>query len=85
MAVSFVGSRFDPNEIAKTGRLLLVVVTLPTGAIEALVKTVTHERIENPHGPASWFLGTSLVEISDAGRSLLSNFLDKRSTEASSN
>ncbi len=78
MAVSFVGSRFDPAEITKNGRLLLVVVTLPAGAVEALVKTVTHERIENPKGPANWFLGTALVEISKSDRSLLSNYLENK-------
>lgn len=78
MALSFVGSRFDRAELEKPGRLLLVVVSLPTGAVEALVKTVTSERIENSEGPANWFVGASIVQISDADRSLLTAYLDKR-------
>ena len=79
MALSFVGSRLDPAEFAKPGRTLLVVISLPGGAIEAFVKTVTHERIENPDSPASWFVGASLVQISEADRSRLSSYLEKQS------
>ena len=39
MALSFIGSRFDRAEIEKPGRLLLVVVSLPSGAVEAVVKS----------------------------------------------
>lgn len=85
MALSFVGSHFDPAEFEKAGRLLLVVLTLPSGAVEAVVKTVTHQRIDNPEGPATWIVGGSIVQISEADRSQLSTFLDKRSTEALSN
>ena len=79
MALAFVGSRIDPAEFAKPGRTLLVVLSLPGCAIEAVVKTVTHQRIENPDGPTSWFVGASLVQISDADRSRLSDYLDKQS------
>lgn len=81
MALSFVGSRFDRAELEKPDRLLLVVVSLPSGAVEALVKTVTAERIENSDGPANWFVGASLVQMSDADRSLLAAYLDKRTQE----
>jgi hypothetical protein len=81
MALSFVGSRFDPAEFAKPGRLLLVVISLPGGAVEALVKTVTHQRIENPDGQANWFVGASMVQISEADNSLLSRYLDRRPRE----
>jgi hypothetical protein len=81
MALSFVGSRFDPAEFAQVGRLLLVVISLPGSAIEALVKTITHDRIENSDGPANWFVGTSIVQISEADRSQLLNYLDRRSRE----
>ena len=81
LALSFIGSRFDPAEFAKPGRTLLVVITLPGGAIEAVVKTVTHKRVENPDGPANWFVGTSLVQISDADRSQLLSYLERRARE----
>jgi hypothetical protein len=81
MALSFVGSRFDPAEFTKPGRLLLVVISLPGGAVEALVKTVTHERIENPDGQSNWFVGASMVQISEADNSLLSRYLDRRPRE----
>ncbi len=81
MALSFVGSRFDPAEFAKPGRTLLVVITLPGGAIEAVVKTVTHMRMENPDGPGNWIVGASIVQISDSDRSQLSSYIDKRSRE----
>lgn len=79
MALSFVGSHFDRAELEKPGRFLLVVVSLPSGAVETLVKTITAERIENSEGPANWFVGASLVQISDADRKLLTTYLDKRS------
>jgi hypothetical protein len=81
MALSFVGSRFNPDEFARPGRLLLVVISLPGGAVETLVKTVTHERIKNSDGPANWFVGASIVQISEADRSQLSAYLDKRSRD----
>jgi hypothetical protein len=81
MALSFVGSRFDPAEVGKPGRHLLVVITLPSGAVEALVKMITHERVENPDGPAKWIVGASIVQISEADSSQLSNYLEKRSSE----
>ena len=79
MALSFVGSHFDRAELEKPGRLLLVVVSLPSGAMEVLVKAITSERVENSEGPASWLVGASIVQISDAARSLLSAYIDKRS------
>lgn len=81
MALSFVGSRLNQSEFAKPGRNLLVAISLPSGAVEALVKTVTHKRVENKDGPASWFVGASLVQISDADRARLSTYLDKRARE----
>ncbi|HLN97873.1 MAG TPA: hypothetical protein VK208_05370, partial [Pyrinomonadaceae bacterium] len=54
---------------------------LPGGAVETLVKTVTHERIKNSDGPANWFVGASIVQISEADRSQLSAYLDKRSRD----
>ena len=81
MALSFVGSRLDPREFAKPGRLLLVVINLAGSAIEVVVKTITHDRIENKHGPASWFVGTSIVQISEADRAQLLSYLERRSRE----
>jgi hypothetical protein len=83
MALSFVGSRIDPAEFGDPGRLLLVVINLPDGAMEAVVKTVTHQRNENPDGPATWLVGTAIVQISDADKQRLSTYLDKRSSEES--
>jgi hypothetical protein len=82
MALSFVGSRIDPAEFAKPGRLLLVVINLTGSAIEAVVKTITHDRIENKDGsPANWFVGTSIVQIAEADRSQLLSYLERRSVD----
>jgi len=81
MALSFVGSHLNQAEFTKPGRRLLVTIKLPTGTVEALVKTVTHQRVEHKDGPASWFVGTSLVQISDADRARLSAYIDKRAAK----
>jgi hypothetical protein len=81
MGLSFVGSRIDPAEFATVGRLLLVVISLSGSALEAVVKTVTHDRIENRDGPAIWFVGTSIVQMSETDRSQLLSYLERRSSE----
>jgi hypothetical protein len=81
MALSFVGSRIDPSEFKNTGRHLQVVISLPSGALQAVVKTVTHDRTESAEGLANWFIGSSIVQISDADRERLLSYLEKRSRE----
>jgi len=81
MGLSFAGSRIDPARLGEPGRHLLVVINLPSGAVEALVKTVTHERNETPSGSANWFVGGSIVQISEPDRARLSSYLNKRGVE----
>lgn len=81
MALSFVGSQLKQAEFAKPGRRLLVTIKLPTGTVETLVKTVTHQRVEPKDGPASWFIGASLVQMSEADRSRLAAYIDKRAAK----
>ena len=54
---------------------------LTGSALEAVVKTITHDRIENRDGPATWFVGTSIVQMSEADRSQLLSYLERRSGE----
>jgi hypothetical protein len=77
MALSFVGTRFDAREFARPGRLLFVTVTLPNGTIDALVTTVTHDRVGE--STAKWFVGASITQISDSDRARLDGYLEKRS------
>lgn len=82
MALTFIGSRFKEEEIAQTGRLLFVTITLPKGAIDAVVTTVTHERVGTEEGTGSWFVQASITHMSDGDTALLLSYLDKRVKEA---
>lgn len=82
MALTFIGSRFKEEEIAQTGRLLFVTITLPKGAIDAVVTTVTHERVGTEEGTGSWFVQASITHMSDGDTARLLSYLDKRVNEA---
>jgi hypothetical protein len=81
LALSFTGSKFDAKELAKPGRLLFVTVTLPNGAINAVVATVSHDRIGAKEGTASWFVRTSITQISEGDSARLLTYLEKRGNE----
>jgi hypothetical protein len=82
MALTFIGSRFGEEEFAQTGRLLFVTITLPKGAIDAVVTTVTHERVGTEEGTGSWFVQASITHMSDGDTARLLSYLDKREKES---
>jgi len=59
MALSFTGSRFTAEDL-RTGHLLLVTITLPNGPVDAVVTTVTHDRVGKDEGAAIWWWGGQL-------------------------
>ncbi len=82
LALSFIGSRFEEAEFAQTGRLLFVTITLPNGPVDAVVTTVTHERVGTQEGKASWFVRASFIKMSEGDNERLLSYLDKRGNEA---
>ena len=78
MALSFVGSRFPADELTRPGCSLFVTVNLPGGAIAAVVSIVHWERRGNK-GRNSWFIGTTISQISEQDASRLVAYLKKRS------
>lgn len=77
MALSFVGTRFLEDEIARVGRLLFVRVNLPEAAIEAVVSIVTCERI-GEEGNRRWHVGASIHQISEKDTERLTAYLATR-------
>ena len=82
MALTFIGSRFREEEFAQTGRLLFVTITLPKGAIDAVVTTVTHERIGTEEGTRRWFVQATITHMSESDTARLLSYLQKRENEA---
>ena len=81
LALSFIGSRFKEQEFAQTGRLLFVTITLPNGPVDAVVTTVTHDRVGTEEGKASWFVRTSITQMNEGDNARLLSYLDKRGNE----
>ena len=81
LALSFVGSRFKDDEFIQTGRLLFVTITLPNGPVDAVVTTVTHDRVGTEGGKASWFVRVSITQMSEGDSARLLSYLDKRGNE----
>jgi hypothetical protein len=78
MALSFVGARMKEDEIAQPGRLLFVTLVLPTGAVDALITTVTHDRARSEEGTTKWLVGALITQMSETDTERLSAFLAKR-------
>jgi hypothetical protein len=81
LALSFIGSRFRAEDFVHTGRLLFVTITLPNGPIDAVVTTVTHDRV-GEGGTARWLVRASITQMSDGDTARLLSYLDKRGNEA---
>jgi hypothetical protein len=81
VALSFTGSRFKAEDL-KTGRLLFVTITLPDGTVDAVVTTVTHERVEKEDGAASWFVRGAITQMTEGNSTRLASYLEKRGNEA---
>ncbi len=82
LALSFIGSRFKEEEFIQTGRLLFVTITLPKGPVEAVVTTITHDRVGGEEGKARWLVRASITQISKGDNGRLLSYLDKRGNEA---
>ena len=78
MAFSFVGSRFPPDELTRPGCSLFVTVNLPGGAIAAVVSIVHWER-RGSKSRSSWFVGTTISQMSESDTARLAAFIKKRS------
>ena len=78
MALSFVGSRFPPDELTRPGCSLFVTVNLPGGAIAAVVSIVHWER-RGSKGRSGWVVGTTISQMSEQDAALLAAYLKKRS------
>lgn len=80
MLLSFVGTRFSEDELARAGRLLFVRVDLPDGPIEAVVAIITHERVGE--GPKRrWLLGVKIHQIAEPDTERLTTYLERRAGE----
>lgn len=81
LALSLTGARFDAREFVKAGRLLFVTITLPNGAIDPVVTTVSHERVETEKGTPIWIVRTSITQMSEGDTALLLSDLERRENE----
>ncbi|MFN2579000.1 MAG: hypothetical protein ABR607_15085 [Pyrinomonadaceae bacterium] len=78
MALSFVGSRFPSEELTRPGCSLFVTVNLPGAAIAAVVSIVNWER-RGSRGRSSWFVGTTISQMSEQDTARLAAYIKKRS------
>ena len=79
MNLSLVGTRFTEGELSRLGRLLFVRIDLPEGAIEAVVKLVTHDRVGSEL-KRKWSLGVKVHQMSDDDTQRLEEYLEKLAT-----
>jgi hypothetical protein len=77
MALSFVGSRFAEDQLTHPGCSLFVTVTLPDGAISAVVSIVYWNRLGSK-GKSGWLVGTTISQTSDADAARLAAHIRKR-------
>ena len=81
LALSFTGSRLEETAFVKPGSTLFVTITLPNGPIDAVVTTVTHERVSPEKGAPTWFVRASITQMSEGDSARLSSYLEKRGNE----
>ena len=78
MTLSFMGTKFAPEELSRIGRLLFVTVDLPNGRIAVVVSLVTCDRPGLEQGKRGWVVGVSICDISEQDTNTLSSYLEKR-------
>ena len=78
LALSFVGTKFSAERLARPGCTLFVTVDLPAGAIGAVVSIVHLER-PGSSGKTGWFVGTTISQMSDPDAARLAAYLEERS------
>ena len=74
MALSFVGTRFSDEQLTRPGCSLFVTVTLPHGAIAAVVAIVGWNR-PSRKGLARWRVGTTISQMSESDADRLAAYL----------
>ena len=81
MSLSFTGSRFTAEDL-RAGHLLFVTITLPDGPVDAIVTTVSHDRVGKHEGAASWSVRGAILHMNDGDTARLLSYLEKRGSEA---
>lgn len=82
LELSFTSSRFEPGGFVKKGRLLFVTITLPNEAVDAVVTTISHDRVETEKGTPNWIVRTSITQMSEGDTARLFSYLERRGSEA---
>ena len=77
MALSFVGSRFSEEQLTSPGCSLFVTVSLPHGAIAAVVAIVNWNRPDS-RGLARWLVGTTISQMSESDADRLAAYVKNR-------
>jgi len=77
MALSFVGSRFPAPDLTRPGCSLFVTVNLPGAVIAGVVSIVYWER-RGHNNRSSWFVGTTISQMSEQDTARLAAYLEKR-------
>ena len=77
MALSFVGSKFAEEQLTRPGCSLYVTVSLPDGAIAAVVSIVNWEKPAGK-GRNGWFVGTTISQMSDRDAARLAAYIQKQ-------
>ena len=78
MALTFVGARFPAEALTRPGCSLFVTLNLPDGAIAAVVSIVHVDR-RTSNGRSSWFVGTTISQMSERDAGRLAAYVKKRS------
>jgi len=78
VALTFVGTRFAEEEVARVGRPLFVTIDLPNGRIEALVSILTYQRTGGEEGKGKWRIGGAFSNMNEDDVAHLSSYLEKR-------
>jgi hypothetical protein len=76
MTVSFVGSRFNKEELERQDCLLFVRLELNDGLIESVIKVISRKRVESESGIAKWVVGGTIRHIDDENKERLTEYLE---------
>ena len=77
MKLSLAGTRFSDADLSTIGRLLFVRVDLPEAPIEAVVKIVSSERVDEDN-KKKWILAVDIHQMSEEDTARLKIYLEKR-------
>lgn len=77
MKLALAGTRFSDADLSTVGRLLFVRVDLPEAPIEAVVKIVSSEKVDED-SKKKWLLAVDIHQMSDEDTARLKDYLEKR-------